>query len=310
MLITPRNPSAALLRASLLAATALAPNLLSAQNSAPPAPHAAASAHSAAAHTTTATHSATAAGGGCVKLPDVSPKVPALPASAPCPKALYTLSTAPDIHIEYSAPVEGDLAKTLGIESSSFTLGYIDTRVGSGPPAEPHKWYTVKYTGYLADGTVFDSSDKHPETADGITFQVGEHHVIAGWDTGFAGMKIGGKRRLFIPWQLAYGAQGHPPSIPARAELIFDMELVSQSDTQPAPKTPSAAATPPPGAIRIPSGLPRLPQGARATPPPTAAAPTTATPPASSAPATPPAATAPTAPASAAPATPPPTESK
>ena len=206
--------------------------------------------------------------------------MPALPASAPCPKALYTITSVPDIHLDYINPVEGDLAKTLGIESSSFTLGYVDTRVGTGALADPHKFLTVKYTGYLADGSVFDSSDKHPETADGITFQVGEHHVIAGWDTGFAGMKVGGKRRLFIPFQLAYGPSGRPPTIPARAELIFDMELVSQSDTAPAPKAPPA--------------------------PPAAAAPRPAmpvTPPASSAPATPP-------PAAAAPATPPPTESK
>ena len=224
-------------------------------------------------HTTTASHTASA--GGCVTIPDLSPKIPALPAGSPCPRALYTITTVPDVRLDYVNPVEGDLAKTLGLESSSFTLAYVDTKVGTGALAEPNKYYTVKYTGYLADGSVFDASDKHPETADGFAFHAGAHQVVAGWDTGFAGMHIGGKRRLFIPFQLAYGPNGRPPTIPARAELIFDMELVSQSDQPPAPKAPPAAAAPKPVA-----------------------------------PATPPPATNSAAPASAQPATPPPTESK
>ena len=60
------------------------------------------------------------------------------------------------------------------------------------------------------------------------------HRVITGWDQGFAGMKVGGKRRLFIPYQLAYGDAGHPPTIPAKSDLIFDIELVSASATPPA----------------------------------------------------------------------------
>lgn len=197
-----------------------------------------------AAHSTTASHT-TAIAGGCVTIPDISPRIPAVPTGSPCPRALYTITTVPDVRLDYVNPVEGDLAKTLGLESSSFTLAYIDTKVGTGELARPHKYYTVKYTGYLADGTVFDASDKHAETADGFTFAVGAHQVVAGWDTGFAGMHVGGKRRLFIPFQLAYGPSGRPPTIPARAELIFDMELVSQSDTPPAPKAPPVAAPKP-----------------------------------------------------------------
>ena len=257
-----RITSSALLCAALFPATVLAQTA-----------HPAAASH-AAAHTT-ASHTGVASAGGCITIPDLSPKIPALPAGSPCPKALYTISTAPDVHLDYVNPVEGDLAKTLGLESTSFTLAYVDTKAGTGALAQPDKYYTVKYTGYLADGTVFDASDKHPETADGFAFHVGAHQVVAGWDTGFAGMHIGGKRRLFIPFQLAYGPNGRAPVIPAKAELIFDMELVGQSDTPPAPKTPPAAAAPKPAA-----------------------------------PATPPSPTSSATPASAQPATPPPTESK
>jgi peptidylprolyl isomerase len=215
-----------------------------------------------------------------------------LPAGSPCPKALYTITTMPDIHLDYVNPVEGDLAKTLGIESSSFTLAYVDTKIGTGALAEPHKYYTVKYTGYLADGTVFDASDKHPESADGFTFPIGAHQVVAGWDTGFAGMHVGGKRRLFIPFQLAYGPNGRPPTIPARAELIFDMELVSQSDAPPTPKTPAAAVGQPSGVMGTGSA-PRVvhavpPTGASTAPPTERLLPQGTTAPAATQPPTPP----------------------
>jgi peptidylprolyl isomerase len=111
----------------------------------------------------------------------------------------------------------------------------VDTVIGTGPLAEPRKYYTVHYTGWLTDGTKFDSSEDHPG-AEPFTFAYGAHRVIPGWDTGFQGMHVGGKRRLFIPYQLAYGETGHPPVIPAKSDLIFDVELVGQSDTPPQPK--------------------------------------------------------------------------
>jgi peptidylprolyl isomerase len=181
-----------------------------------------------------------------------------------------------------------------GVLHTAYSLKYIDTKIGTGDLASPGKFYTVRYTGWLAaDGKKFDSSYDHPGGGPPITFQAGARppRVIPGWDSGFAGMHVGGKRRLFIPYQLAYGELGRPPVIPAKANLIFDVELVSISDKPPAPQP----RVPPPGMPPRPT-----PPGT----PPAAGAP--ATPPATSAPATPPAASAPpTPPATAAPATPP-----
>lgn len=179
------------------------------------------------------------------------------------------------------------IPKTPGCPKALYALRYLDTVVGTGVPAEPRKWYTVAYTGYLADGTKFDTSvGKDP-----ITFGAGFHQVIAGWDTGFEGMHVGGKRRLYIPYQLAYGEAGRPPIIPAKATLIFDLELISQSDTPPKPKTP----TPPPAGT--PGATPPAPTPPQAAPPTKPSAPTPAASPATN----PPAATtpAPTVPATA-----------
>src|SRR6185437_12837132 len=113
-------------------------------------------------------------------------------------------------------------------------------KAGDGPLAKPHQYYTIHYTGYLTDGTKFDSSI---DRGTPITIPYGERKVIPGWDTGFAGMRVGGKRRLFIPYELAYGANGSGP-IPGKSELVFDVELVGVSDTPPPPAAPPAAAHP------------------------------------------------------------------
>lgn len=179
---------------------------------------------------------------GCAKLPVLSPKIPALPADLPCARPLYTIATIPSARIVSSSPMEGrELRDTLGLEPTTFSLDYIDTRIGAGALAAPNQWYTVKYTGYLTNGVKFDSSDDHPGKAP-FTFQYGKHQVIIGWDTGLDGMRVGGKRRLFIPWQLAYGPTPHGP-IPAKSELVFDIELLAQSDHAPAPKATPVAAS-------------------------------------------------------------------
>jgi peptidylprolyl isomerase len=220
---------------------------------------------------------------GCITVPPVSPKIPALPADAPCVKSLYTLTAVPTTKLDYVSPlVNPAIKESLEPVAGTYSLLYVDTKVGTGDAIKPKQWLTVHYTGYLVDGTKFDSSLDRGEP---ISFPYGQGRVIPGWDTGFEGMKIGGKRRLYIPYELAYGEKGRPPVIPAKAELIFDMELISQSDEQPKPAPKPAPPTPP----TPPPAAPADAKPAAATPPPPP-------PPADAKPATPPAA----------PATPPP----
>jgi peptidylprolyl isomerase len=110
---------------------------------------------------------------------------------------------------------------------------------------QPGDFLTVQYTGWLAsNGQKFDSSVDRNEP---FTFQQGAHRVIPGWDQGLNGMHVGGKRRLFIPWQLAYGELGRGP-IPPKADLIFDVELLAASPEPPGvpvpPTPPATSATP------------------------------------------------------------------
>jgi peptidylprolyl isomerase len=153
-------------------------------------------------------------------------------------------------------PLPPGIPPATGKVESALALRYIDIKPGDGAEAQPGQFYTVHYTGWLAlDGTKFDSSLDRNEP---ITFQQGVHGVVPGWDYGFAGMHVGGKRRLFIPYQLAYGERGRPPVIPAKGDLIFDIELISAADT-PAPPEPPA---PPPAEPPQPATPPQ------ATPPP------------------------------------------
>ena len=100
-----------------------------------------------------------------------------------------------------------------------------DKTVGTGAPVVKGDELWVRYTGTLMNGKVFDSNRKEGKLPFHVT--VGEGQVIAGWDQGLLGMKVGGKRILKIPSQLAYGEKGQPPSIPPDSDLIFDVELLS-----------------------------------------------------------------------------------
>jgi len=102
-------------------------------------------------------------------------------------------------------------------------LKYTDDQVGTGAEASSGKTAVVHYTGWLADGTKFDSSRDRGQP---LSFPLGGGRVIRGWDEGVVGMRVGGKRTLTIPPDLGYGTRGFPPVIPANATLKFEVELV------------------------------------------------------------------------------------
>ena len=115
---------------------------------------------------------------------------------------------------------------------TQYTMRVIEVAVGTGKLAEAGKLMVVHYTGYLRDGTKFDSSRDRKEP---FSFEQGKRRVIPGFDNGCEGMRVGGKRRLLIPYQLAYGEKGRTPKIPAKSELIFDIELLDVKEPPAAP---------------------------------------------------------------------------
>jgi len=252
-------------------------------------------------------------------------KAAAPSAKAAAKPAATAATTAAKLPLGVPAP---GIPAVKTVKKTAFTLQYQDIKIGTGPDAEPNKLYKVLYTGWRAkDGVKFDSSADHPGPpvkdkdgkpvldADGkpklgdpqpISFPQGMGRLIPGFDQGFGGMKVGGKRRLFIPWQLAYGNRDMPdhgpdhPGIPPKSDLIFDVELVEVADLPAPPARPGMGGMPPgrpmPGAAVPPKpGTP----GAPATGAPAPGSPATGAAAPAAAPAPPPAPGTPAAPAAA-----------
>jgi len=121
------------------------------------------------------------------------------------------------------SPTASGLPDLSNLASTASGLQYKDLTVGSGAEAQVGQSVTVHYTGWLENGTKFDSSLDRNEP---FVFDLGVGQVIAGWDEGVTSMKVGGKRVLRIPPDLGYGENGSPPVIPQNATLIFEVELL------------------------------------------------------------------------------------
>jgi FKBP-type peptidyl-prolyl cis-trans isomerase len=121
-----------------------------------------------------------------------------------------------------AAPTAGGPTKVTGSGTKTASgLQYWDLKVGTGAEAQKGEKVKVHYTGWLTNGKKFDSSVGGAP----FPFRIGSGDVIKGWDEGVAGMKVGGKRQLRIPPDLAYGAKGYPGVIPPNSTLIFDVQL-------------------------------------------------------------------------------------
>jgi len=226
-------------------------------------------------------------------------------------KPASTASTAAHSAASAGAKLPPGIPPVHGVIKTAFSLRYEDIKIGAGADAEPGKLFKVIYTGYrAADGVKFDSSldhrrpvlDKDGKPVNGpdgkpqlgepepLTFPQGMGRIFPGLDQGFAGMKVGGKRRIFVPWQLGFGTRDLPargpdhPGIPPKSDLIFDVELVDVSNFQMPQRPGMIPGRPmPPGAHTGPaqpgpaqpgapgSSAPPAPGAAPVTPPPAAA---------------------------------------
>jgi peptidylprolyl isomerase len=154
------------------------------------------------------------------------------PAATPAPDtqsqemkdAMVAIEAAKHPDAPVTPPTPGKHGDTVTTASG---LQYIDLKKGTGAMPTKGQTITVNYTGKLTNGKTFDSNvDPDFHHVSPFSTKIGVGQVIKGWDEGMLTMKVGGKRRLICPPNLAYGPQGRPPTIPANSTLIFDVELL------------------------------------------------------------------------------------
>jgi len=131
------------------------------------------------------------------------------------------------------APSEVTFAAELAVDLESMSLQesglYIQVlKEGEGPAAAPGDGLGVEYTVWLSDGSKLDSSFDHQPPAP-YAMVLGHTQLIDGWTEGVTGMRLGEKRRLVVPYQLAYGAAGRPPQLPPYSNLVFEVELAEHT---------------------------------------------------------------------------------
>lgn len=221
-----------------------------------------------------------------------APKASKSAKSPAAPAHKTSTATAGEFPLVYKVPADEHRSPVR--QKRVAVLAYQDLKIGTGAEGESGKLWHVKYKGWrAADGVVFDSwennrrpmrgEDGKPVMNPDGTAKMGDPEplefpqgigarIIPGFDDGIAGMRIGGKRRLFIPWQMAYGVHAIPdrpdhPGIPAKSDLIFDVELVSVTD-MPAPQArPMPPMRPQPGAPGQPGAHPTPPVEGKPVPP-------------------------------------------
>lgn len=153
--------------------------------------------------------------------------VAACSAPAPCPptglaeerNAAVPEGSVDPRDVEFAPGLDLDMDRGSILLEGLYCL---DTAGGSGEPATSGATVTVHYTGYLPDGTIFDTSVER----DPFSLLLGAGQVIPGWEFGLRGMRVGGRRRIVVPPHLAYGPQGVGGVIPPNAVLVFDVELL------------------------------------------------------------------------------------
>lgn len=137
--------------------------------------------------------------------------------------SILLIVTAIGTIIYYNSTKDDQIASG-DLVTTASGLQYQDIEIGTGQEVQTGDTVTVHYNGYLEDGSKFDSSVDRGQP---FSFTVGTGNVIAGWDEGLVGMKVGGVRKLIIPPELGYGENGVAGAIPGNATLIFEVELIS-----------------------------------------------------------------------------------